>query len=157
MSEPMVRLARSEDVDAAAELVVRLKRLNGEFDPLFKVADDAPRQAKEYLSEALHNKDTLVLVCEMRGKVVGLVKADVRRRRFYEPPLVGEIVDFYVLPEFRRRGLGEELVGQAKAKLREKGAQIVTAEFPSQNQIAVSFYQKNGFRPVISVYATKSS
>jgi ribosomal protein S18 acetylase RimI-like enzyme len=30
---------------------------------------------------------------------------------------------------------------------------VVTAEFPSNNEIAVRFYQKRGFRPITALHA----
>lgn len=156
-AEFTIRSARAEDVEAGAELVVRLKRLNGEFDPMFKVADNALDEAKAYLREAIGNERYVVLVSERRGKVVGLLKADLRERRFYEPRTEGVIVDFYVLPEFRRHKLGEDLVEHATRQLRQRGAQIIAAEFPTQNQIAVRFYEKQGFRPLESMFATRSA
>lgn len=151
-----IRPARPEDIEPCADLVVRLKRLNGEFDPMLKVTDSALEEAKTYLREALASEQHVVLVAERRGKVVGMVKADLRDRRFYEPRTEGVIVDFYVLPEFRRRKLGEDLVEHTTRHLRQRGAQIIAAEFPTQNQIAVRFYEKQGFRPLENVFARRS-
>jgi hypothetical protein len=36
----VIRPATKEDLDAATQLVIRLKRLNAEFDPLLEVAPD---------------------------------------------------------------------------------------------------------------------
>lgn len=150
-------MARPEDVEAAAELVVRLKRLNGEFDPMFKVRDDFQQTARKYLQEAIVSQSNVVLVADMQGKIVALVKADLRDRKFYEPKTEGAIIEFYLLPEYRRQKLGETLLRHTVDKLKEKGAKIVTAEFPSQNMIAASFYEKKRFRRLVCVYAAEPS
>jgi|SRR3989337_1946570 len=157
LSIPVIRPAQGRDIDSAAQLVVRLKRLNSEFDPMFTVRDDCLETAKQYLQEAIADQSGVVLVAEVKGKIVGLVKADLKDRRFYEPKTAGAIVDFYILPEHRRRKLGENLIQTTIEKLKQKGAQIVTAEFPSQNVIATNFYEKNGFRRLVCIYAAKSS
>ncbi|WP_069806499.1 GNAT family N-acetyltransferase [Vulcanisaeta thermophila] len=150
----VIREARESDVEKLVDLVVRLKRLNGEFDPLFGARNDCAERAREYLSEAIHNADKhLVLVAEDNGKIVGVLKADIRERLFYEPSREGAIVEFYVMPEYRRKGLGRSLLLRAIELLHERGAQLITAEFPSLNQIAINFYNKMGFRPLLSVYA----
>lgn len=155
---PTIRPARAEDIDGAAELLVRLKRLNSEFDPLFTVPQDSLERAKKYLEESLRGESRgVVLVADVGGKVVGLLKADLRERRFYDPRLEGALIEFYILPEYRRGGLGEKMIREAVKRLREMGAQIVTAEFPTNNLIAVNFYKKLGFRPLMGVYATEKS
>ena len=152
-----IREARESDVDALVDLVVRLKRLNSEFDPLFSARSDCAERAREYLLNALRDsKSHLVLVAEDMGKIVGVLKADIRERLFYSPSIEGAIVDFYVMPEYRRKGLGRMMLERAITMLRERGAQLITAEFPTQNQIAVNFYNKMGFRSLVSIYARET-
>ncbi|MFB6470674.1 MAG: GNAT family N-acetyltransferase [Vulcanisaeta sp. AZ3] len=152
-----IREARESDVDNLMDLVVRLKRLNGEFDPLFSARNDCAERAREYLLNAIRDsKSHLVLVAEDYGKIIGVIKADIRERLFYSPSIEGAIVDFYIMPEYRRKGLGRQILEKAISLLRERGAQLITAEFPTQNQIAINFYNKMGFRSLISVYAKET-
>jgi ribosomal protein S18 acetylase RimI-like enzyme len=152
-----VRPARESDIPALVPLLLRLKRLNEEFDPLLKVRDDADPQARQVLKAQIGDPKAVVLAAEgvgaEREKVVGIVRAIVRERPFYSPPWEGVILDIYLLPLYRRRGVGEYLLDAASAALKAKGAGIVTAEFPTQNEIAGRFYAKRGFRPVTSIHA----
>ncbi|MGC8542380.1 MAG: GNAT family N-acetyltransferase [Vulcanisaeta sp.] len=152
-----IREAREGDVEYLVDLVVRLKRLNSEFDPLFSARSDCAERAREYLLNAIRdNKNHLILVAEDMGKIVGVLKADIRERLFYSPSIEGAIVDFYVMPEYRRKGLGRQMLERAVTILRERGAQLITAEFPTQNQIAINFYNKMGFRSLVSIYARET-
>ena len=151
--EPTIRELLPSELDGAAELVARLKRLNGEFDPLLKTIDGVEAEAKKVLASALQSKDSLVLVALEGKKVVGIVKADLVGRVFYEPLKEGAIVEFYILPEFRRGSLGNELLDSMVTNLKDRGAILITAEFPSQNEIAKKFYTKLGFRSLTNVYA----
>jgi ribosomal protein S18 acetylase RimI-like enzyme len=156
---PPIRLrpAREADVASIVPLLLRLKRLNEEFDPLLKVRDDAEAQAREIVRLQVADPKAVVLVAEGSGadrdKVVGFVRAVVRERPFYAPEFEGVIVDIYLLPLYRRRGVGEYLLAEVSAGLKAKGAGVVTAEFPAQNEIAVRFYLKRGFRPVTAIHA----
>ena len=156
---PPIRLrpAREADIAAVVPLLLRLKRLNEEFDPLLKVRDDAESQSREVLAAQLADPKAVVLVAEGAGadhdKVVGFVRALVRERPFYAPASEGVILDIYLLPLYRRHGAGEYLLREVSSALKAKGAGVVTAEFPSQNEIAVRFYAKRGFRPVTSIHA----
>lgn len=152
-----LRPATPADVPALVPLLLRLKRLNEEFDPLLKVREDAETKAGEVLRAQLSDPNALVLAAEGTGadhdKLVGVVRAVVRERMFYTPEHEGVILDIYLLPLYRRRGVGEYLLEEVSSALKAKGAGVVTAEFPAQNEIAVRFYAKRGFRPITSIHA----
>jgi len=152
-----LRPARDSDVSALIPLLLRLKRLNEEFDPLLKVRDDADQQARQVLKADISNPKAVVLAAEGVGadkdKVVGFVRALVRERPFYTPEHEGVILDIYLLPLYRRRGVGEYVLRETSNALKAKGAGVVTAEFPAQNEIATRFYSKRGFRPITAVQA----
>jgi len=152
-----LRPAREADVPALVPLLLRLKRLNEEFDPLLRVRDDADQQARQILKADIANPKAVVLAAEGVGadkdKVVGFVRALVRERPFYAPEHEGVILDIYLLPLYRRRGVGEYVLRETSNALRSKGAGVVTAEFPAQNEIASRFYTKRGFRPITAVQA----
>ena len=152
-----LRPAKPGDVPALVPLLIRLKRLNEEFDPLLKVRDDAEQQANEILRAQIADPKAVLLAAEGIGadkdKVVGFVRALLRERPFYTPEWEGVIVDIYLLPLYRRRGVGEYLLREISSALKAKGAGIVTAEFPAQNEIASHFYAKRGFRPILLLHA----
>ncbi|MGC9225755.1 N-acetyltransferase family protein [Caldivirga sp.] len=152
-----VRKAGERDLENVVELVVRLKRLNSEFDPLLKVRDDIYVQVKNWLNGYLNNKGKLLLVAESDdGRIIGALVSEVRERLFYEPRMEGVIMDFYIMPEFRRKGIGKMMMDEAIKMLREMGAYVISAEFPAQNQISVAFYRKYGFRPMMNVYVKET-
>lgn len=152
-----LRPASASDVPALAALLVRLKRLNEEFDPLLKVRPDVEAKATEMLTADLKNPRALVLAVDGTGpdqqRAVGVVRAHVRERPFYTPEQEGVILDIYLLPLYRRKGVGEHVLSETTRRLKERGAGIVTAEFPVQNAIAVRFYAKRGFRPITALHA----
>ncbi len=151
--EPAIREARKEDVEQAAELIVRMKKLNGEFDPLFSVVEDAAQRAVRYVSDTMKDERALILVATRGSKVIGVLRAEVRERPFYEPSPEGDVTDLYLLPEARRRELGGIMLKEAWRRLRKLGAAMMTAEVPAQNEMAARFYKKRGFRSLVSRYA----
>ncbi len=159
VSTPPIHLrpAVEADIPGLVPLLLRLKRLNEEFDPLLKVRDDADAQSRNVLRAQIADPKAVVLAAEGVGadknKVVGFVRALVRERPFYSPEFEGVILDIYLLPLYRRRGVGEYLLHEASLALKAKGAGVVTAEFPAQNEIASRFYAKRGFRPITAIHA----
>ncbi len=151
------RLARETDIPSLAPLIVRLKRLNEEFDPMLKVRPDVESQAESILRSEIKNPNALVLAAEGtgpdQGKIIGIVRAAIRERPFYMPETEGVILDIYLLPLYRRHGAGQYLVEHTIGELKERGAGIVTVEFPAQNEIAGRFYAKCGFRPITAHHA----
>ena len=141
-----VRKARKDDLEPVSDLIVRTKRLNNEFDPLFAVVPDAKSRAEKYIESTIGAKDRLLLVAVDGTKVVGVLRAEMRERIFYEPHNEGFITVFYILPEHRRKALGNEVLRQASAELKKMGAQIIVADVPARNEIANKFYIKRGFR-----------
>jgi ribosomal protein S18 acetylase RimI-like enzyme len=152
-----LRPATLEDLPHLVPLLLRLKRLNEEFDPLLKVRPDAEERARAVLTADLENPQSVLLAAEgsghEHGKLVGIVRATVRERPFYTPEKEGVILDIYLLPLYRRHGVGEYLLAETTRRLAELGAGIVTAEFPNQNEIAGKFYAKRGFRPITALHA----
>jgi ribosomal protein S18 acetylase RimI-like enzyme len=141
-----IRRARKEDLGAVADLIVRTKRLNNEFDPLFAVVPDARARAEKHVTGSIESPDKLLLVAVEGSKVVGVLRAEMRERLFYEPHMEGFVTDFYILPEYRRKALGNEMILKAATELKRMGAQIIVADVPAQNEIANRFYMKRGFR-----------
>jgi ribosomal protein S18 acetylase RimI-like enzyme len=152
-SEFTIREIKDSEVDRASELVSRLKKLNGEFDPLLKTSERVEADSLRVLKETVSDKNAIVMVALSGSKLVGVVKALLRDRVFYEPRKEGAVVEFYILPEFRRGKLGHDLFEATVEMLEKRGAVLITAEFPSQNEIAKKFYTKLGFRSLTNVYA----
>lgn len=152
--EPInIRRATKGEVDEIADLVVRLKKLNNEFDPLFTVKEDAKRRATKYISESIGSDNILLLSVTKGDKVIGFLRAELRERLFYEPNKEGHITDMYVLPEHRRKQIGHEILEQGTTQLVKMGAEIIVSDLPSRNEIGVHFYTKRGFRRLIETFA----
>jgi len=148
-----IREIKAEEAVSAADLFSRLKRLNEEFDPHLRTSEKLDSDAFKNLKEKIGDKNNVILVAHSGSKIVGVIKAGLKDRLYYEPRREGTIEEFYVMPEFRRGSLGVRLLDAMVAALKAKGAEFITAEFPTQNQIAHKFYTKHDFRPLASVYS----
>ena len=77
----VIREARVDDVRGISELLVRLKKLNGEFDPMYKVVSNVIEKAESYTKEALGSNKDVVLVAQLSnsGDEVYICVDDNRR------------------------------------------------------------------------------
>lgn len=83
-----------------------------------------------------------VLVCEeLDGRAaafaLGRVAADE-----------GEVFRIGTLPEYRRKGIAEKLLGELIRKMKVKGASVCFLEVKSTNVPARELYRKSGFEDV---------
>jgi ribosomal protein S18 acetylase RimI-like enzyme len=147
---------KKEDIEQASEMILRLKKLNGEFDPLFEVSNDAPKDIREMLDSSMNQGEKcLMVVAEIDKKVVGVIRVNFNSRLYYLPKNEARIMDFYVMPEFRRTGAGKYMLDFVGEEFSRRKVGLISAEFPALNPIANSFYKKLGFKEIVGIYAKR--
>ena len=84
------------------------------------------------------------IVAHQKGKIQGFIIADrLRGRR--SPQCMGRIITIDVVPEARRKGLGDRLLTAAEEALKEAGCSYVALETAVDNLGAMHFYKKHGY------------
>jgi mycothiol synthase len=84
-------------------------------------------------------------IAELNGKPVGIVHAHVDKLRKEKK---GFIYTFGVIPEFRGRGVEEELVESAMNELRKRGMDLVQAWADHKRSDRILLLEKLDFKPV---------
>jgi len=143
-----------EEMEQASDLIHKFWSLNTEFEPALELVE-VLEEIKENVKMGLADKNQILLVAKEDGKIIGVLRAEVNANLFLGWKPIGKIVEFYVAPSHRRTGAGEALLNAMLAKLSERKVELVTAEFPTQNVVATTFYEKIGFSPFFTVYAKK--
>jgi ribosomal-protein-alanine N-acetyltransferase len=96
------------------------------------------------------------VVAEEDGKIAGYImcRVEVGLSSMGLSGLVkkGHVVSVAVLPEHRRKGIGEALVTQAMAGMRKYNAKQCFLEVRVTNQEAVSLYKKLGFEVTRTIH-----
>lgn len=152
-NEVKIRRMEEQDLNSTMDLVHRLKKLNEEFDSTFHVSEEGKEEATKYMSDAIKDKDKhILLVADLAGKIIGIIRVDLLTRLYYNPSKEARIVDFYVMPEHRRKSVGKALMTEMYKILKEREIKLVTAEFPSKNLIALGFYKGIGYREIVNIY-----
>jgi mycothiol synthase len=83
------------------------------------------------------------------NRSMGFVRTSVAPLEAGETAPVGEIRLVGVLPEWRGRGLGRELLRWGVAHLRAGGAGRIQLTVEARNELALELYRRNGFVPEI--------
>ena len=105
----------------------------------------------DYFFLELHRKyPETFIVAEDNGEVVGYIMCRIESglSNFGFGGLIkkGHIVSVAVLPEFRRKGIGEALVKEALKGMRVYSAKQCFLEVRVTNEPAISAYKKLGFQ-----------
>jgi ribosomal-protein-alanine N-acetyltransferase len=79
------------------------------------------------------------VVAEARGRIVGFCLTANKGAQGY-------IITIDVLEEFRRHGAGSALVSEVERRLMTLGVRRVRLETATDNESAIAFWQKHGYR-----------
>ncbi len=79
------------------------------------------------------------IVAEAGGQVAGFILSEAEGRH-------GHIITIDVLEAFRRSGIGSALVREAERQLLKRGVRAVELETAHDNDAAIAFWQKHGYR-----------
>jgi len=149
-----IRLMDKKDIEEVMEQLLRLKHLNEEFDPLLKVSVGNEKEISEKLNKMIEDKDNHIsLVAEEGNRIIGMIMSDIVFRIYYDPKNEARIREFYVMPEFRSKGVGMKLVAKLKEIAAQRNIKMISAEFPSLNILATKFYESIDFKELIKIYS----
>lgn len=140
-----IREAGPDDWLAVAALLAEL----GRPDVLAEPDNDRHREAYE---EYLERPDTVALVAEDEGSVVGFVDMDYRPRLNFSSPQAW-IPDLIVTERARSRGAGKALLAACEERARTRGCWSLTLESANWRERAHAFYEREGMRHVSASFA----
>lgn len=97
--------------------------------------------SKELFEEELHREAAHYFVLEVEGKVAGYMG-------YWEAPQEAHIINLAIGPDFRKKGLGFQMMDYCMEYARKRGAGLATLEVRQSNEAAQALYEKMGFRTV---------
>ncbi len=141
MEKLTIRSAGSGDVKRLIELLGHGALHGSQEDP----TDLSPYLAA--LTEIQTTEGSDVLVVELNGEVVGMCQLAVFRHFQRHGGRCAELESMHIHPDFRGRGLGEQLLGAAVNAAREAGCYRIQLTSNRERPQAHRFYQRLGFVP----------
>lgn len=98
-------------------------------------------------------KDRRAVTCAyLRDELVGLIQLDTAR---YADESVGYIPFYYMMPKYRKQGLGVQLLGEAVSVYRPMGRTRLRLRCAPDNAVAQRFYGRYGFTKVGEAEGTR--
>lgn len=143
-----VRKAKIKDADEISNLNYLLMKYHEKFDNYYKINKNHRKIYSKYIKKFIRSKNTLVLVAEVDKKIVGLMLGAIEKR----PPIMkvvkfGHLKDTFVLPGYRRRGIGKILAKELMKWFESKEVEFVELESDIRNKIGVKAWKSLGFKP----------
>ena len=152
-----IREYRPEDAAGVEECFVVLQDHERSVEPLRAPGRDVLKPYLEFMFKRMEERGGVVFVAEAEGKIVGFVCLWLRNPEDELMNVPGEyahVSDLVVLPEFRCRGLGYELLRTAEEYAHTRGATRLKIGVLARNERARRLYVNFGFEET-AVFLTK--
>jgi len=148
-TELVIRPATGADTPRLGILGALLVETHYQFDPrrFLKARDRTPADYGRFLLRQLDDPDSVLLVADDNGDVIGYTYATVEGYDYMalRGP-AGVIQDIIVDPEFRGRGAGSALLDAVLASLEFRGVPQVVLSTAEKNETAQRLFARKGFR-----------
>jgi ribosomal protein S18 acetylase RimI-like enzyme len=146
-----VRSATASDQEALGRFGAALVRQHHAADPRRFIQVDHPEAGYgRFLVSQISNPNSLVMVAERSGLVVGYVYADVESTNWMElRGPCGVVQDIYVDEAARGQGAGRALLHAAIDWIHSKGRSQVVLLTKTKNEHAKNLFSALGFRPTM--------
>jgi GNAT superfamily N-acetyltransferase len=158
MTNHVIRYATADDLPALGRLGASLMRVHYALDRdrFMRPGDRAEEDYAAFLAAELENPDSLVLVAEQDGVVVGYIYAGIEPRSWKElRERAGFIHDVLVEEGRRSAGLASALIDGAIDWLRGRGVPRVLLWTAAPNTAAQRLFERKGFRTTMLEMTTQ--
>jgi GNAT superfamily N-acetyltransferase len=144
-----IRRAEPRDAEALGRLGAALMHTHYAFDQrrFLEPGADAESGYARFLASQLRDEESIVLVAEREGRIVGYVFAAIEPLSWKDlRDECGFIHDLLVVDDARRGGVGEALLNAAIDWLRDQKMPRVVLGTAAQNEHARRLFERRGFR-----------
>lgn len=132
----MKKLAVRHAAEKDAEKIYRLGMTTRDF----AVSRHIKFYQKDEIAEWIRNKENnILIVAEVNSRIVGFVYCKIMSHHW------AMVDNFYVLPKFRKEGVGTSVEEVLLAELRRRNVRYITLLVKPENKIMRRFLRKRGF------------
>jgi ribosomal protein S18 acetylase RimI-like enzyme len=138
--------ASESHIPEIVELWKEFMDFHSAIDPYFARNEEGHSRFEEWVRELMKSDSALVSVALEDDKVIAYSLSQINKR----PPLFkkvdyGYIYDLAVKREYRRKGIGERMLGKIVEWFKSREINRIELMVLSENKTAFSFWKKHGF------------
>ena len=155
MIKYVIRLAEAEDIERIQQLsqeLMEYEKNNSTKEYMYNINWALTEQAYNNYKSNIEN-DWIYVAC-VDNEIIGYMTCWINKKRPWLEYDVLEIGNLYIQKEYRRLGIGTELINKAKSICKDNEIKYLKIEVLDDNKEAQRFYQKHGlYNYVIEKYA----
>jgi len=145
-AEVTVRRAKSRDMAFIIELWKQLSQEHAELDDRFALRPEAEIVWARWAGQRLRDEASIVLIAESGEDCVGYLLGHTDEAQpIFKHRSYGTVTDLFVVPEFRRKGIGSKLLEETLSFFRSRGIGHVRLNVLARDKRSRAFYEKHGF------------
>lgn len=139
---------RAEDLDSSLRrLWMRLAQEMFEIEPVTIPSEANSSKWLDFVKDGLLRRRNVLIIAKVEEKTAGYALLTFPREQTFEvQEPFGVINELYVLPEFRRKGVGKKLLEWCLSRIRAEGFKTARISVLSGDKEAIRLYEKLGFR-----------
>jgi len=144
-----IRKATINDLGAIQELNHELCiKEHNEYDSTINPDYPLSKAGEEYFKSKIESSDSLALVAETKGNIVGYFVGSLADSPDYRVVRLAEAENMYVKESFRSQGIGSGLSLKFEDWCRERKVERIRHIASAGNVEAIKFYKKHGCKEV---------
>ncbi len=111
---------------------------------LFVGSDRYSRYDNDSFERVVHNPNNFVYIAEDKGNLIGFASFSIRDVIRYAKP-IAELDELLVLEEYRKKGVGKQLMEKVETKAKERNCYRLFIESHYDHKAAHKFYESLGY------------
>ena len=148
--EIIIKSATLDDIKKVQELNLKLfEKEHKEYDPLLNLDWVFSKEGTKYFSDKISKDEGCILVALIDNQIVGYLCGGLMKSGAYQrlPTIVAaELENFFILEEFRSKGIGKKLYRKFIEWCKIKKVDKVMVDASAKNELAIKFYRDNNFK-----------
>ena len=142
-----IQIAKDKHIPEIIELWKESMDFHKNIDTYWSRREDGHSIFENLLRESLENEDAIVLAAVDNGHIVRYSRSWISKPPpLFERDSYGGIIDMAVTSDYRRRGIGELMLGKTLDSFASRNIDRIELELDARNQIGYSFWKKHGFQ-----------
>ena len=110
-----------------------------------------PDWQRRWRSQLAGPGERLILLSRVDGEAIGFFNSRLQRTSGLYDEAFGFVEDAYVSPEHRGGGLAQAMLRRTEDWCRSRSITLLRLSVLAHNGLAVQFWQKSGFEPLLNV------
>ena len=140
-----IRIAKTRDIVSISRLYDEFYKYNYSQQPYYCAE---AKESGQYPQSVIDGTKGDIFVAEIDNMIIGFIHVEEDKTPPF-PSVIQHrftcIVDFYVMPEYRKRGIGKSLLEKAKEWSINRGLEYLELFVLEENEIGKSFYKQENF------------